>query len=373
MNNKYGFQFYHWHLEPSSRCTLRCPRCPREEMSKNIPWLQKDISIELFKKVFSEEMLKTQVRRITMCGDVGDPIYCKDYLEICRYIKETNPSIHIYTITNGSYKKKEWWQEFGQILNERDTVAFSIDGYDNASNNLYRVNSDWDSIIQGLTTLTAMGRAHVTWATIVFAFNQDHLKTIEELARSSGCDSLQITKSIKFGSRFASYNTDFDTDALEPRPEHVSQTGRYERYSIQLSDRILDNTEYLETNTVLWQQTVNEYSNKYVIPLCLIGNRGLYLNAAGQLYPCSWVAAPHLGRHSPVTGKHLKLEDSLFRKYEHLFDTNTRSLEEIINDPVWEKLFQSWNNKEGSFIECEEKCINKQVQNEIYSVGYLTN
>ena len=45
----------------------------------------------------------------------------------------------------------------------------------------------------------------------------------------------------------------------------------------------------------------------------------------------------------------------------------------IINDPVWEKLFQSWNNKEGSFVECEEKCINRQVQNENYSVGYLTN
>jgi hypothetical protein len=342
-------------------------------MSKDISWLQQEISIELFQKVFSVNMLKNHVKRITMCGDVGDPIYCKDYLEICRYIKETNPDIHIYTITNGSYKKKEWWQELGEILNEQDTVAFSIDGYDNASNNLYRINSDWDSIILGLTTLTAMHRAHVTWATIVFAFNQDRLKEIEDIARSYSCDSLQITKSIKFGSRFESYNTDADTDALEPRPEHVSQSGRYERYSIQLSNRILDNTEYMQTNTVLWQRTVEEYRNKYVIPLCLIGNRGLYLNAAGQLYPCSWVAAPHQGRHSPVTGKHLNLEDSLFRRYEHLFDTNTRTLEEIVNDPIWKKLFESWNKKEGAFIECEEKCINNAVQQETYSVGYLTN
>jgi MoaA/NifB/PqqE/SkfB family radical SAM enzyme len=227
-------------------------------MSKNIPWLQKDISLDLFKKVFSEDLLRTQVQRITMCGDVGDPIYCKDYLEICRYIKETNPDIHIYTITNGSYKKKEWWQEFGEILNERDTVAFSIDGYDNASNNLYRINSDWDSIICGLTTLTAMRRAHVTWAAIVFAFNQDHLSAIEDLARQYGCDSLQITKSIKFGSRFSSYNTENKFDALEPRSEHVSQSGRYERYSIQLSNRILNNTNYIQTNKTLWKKTIEE-------------------------------------------------------------------------------------------------------------------
>jgi hypothetical protein len=218
-----------------------------------------------------------------------------------------------------------------------------------------------------------MRRAHVTWAAIVFAFNQDHLLAIEDLARQYGCDSLQITKSIKFGSRFSSYNTENKFDALEPRSEHVSQSGRYERYSIQLSNRILNNTNYIQTNKTLWKKTIEEYKDNYVIPLCLIGNRGLYLNAAGQIYPCSWVAAPHNGRHSPVTGKHLKLEDSLFRRYEHLFDANTRTLEEIVNDPVWEKLFESWNKKEGSFIECEEKCINSAVKQENYSIGYLTN
>ena len=373
MQNKYGFQFYHWHLEPSSRCTLKCPRCPREEMARDISWLQKDISLELFQKIFTEELLTTQVKRLTMCGDVGDPIYCKDFLDICRYIKQINPKIHIYTITNGSYKKTEWWEEFGNILNERDTVAFSIDGWDHDSNNLDRVNSNWESIINGVTTLTKLKRAQVTWATIVFAFNQDKLKDIELLAKSLGCDNLQITKSIKFGSRFNNYNNGLPKDTLEPRPEFVSQSGRYERHSVQLSDRILDNADYMNTNKIMWQKTLENYKNDYVIPLCLIGNRGLYLNAAGQIYPCSWVAAPHHGRHSPTTGKILKLEDSLFRKYESLFDANLRSLEDIINDPVWEKLFKSWNHREGSFIECEEKCIKTQVEQENYSVGYFTN
>lgn len=373
MQNKYGFQLYHWHLEPSSRCTLRCPRCPREEMGGDIPWLNKDITLELFKKTFTEELLKTQVKRITMCGDVGDPIYCHDYLDICEYIKTTNPDIHIYTITNGSYKKQDWWERFGNILNERDTVAFSIDGYDNDSNNLYRVNSNWDSIITGVSTLTKLKRAYVTWAVIVFAFNQDQLKLIENIARDLGCDSLQVTKSIKFGSRFDSYNTTDVTDELEPRPEFVSQSGRYERYSVQLSNRQFNNTDYMQTNLIQWKNTVNTYKDDYVIPLCLVGNRGLYLNAAGQLYPCSWVAAPHKGRQSPITNKTLKLEDSLFRKHEDLFNLHNRSLEEVLNDPIWEKLFDSWHKKEDAFIECEEKCNNCAVSQENYSVGYLTN
>lgn len=373
MKNKYGFQFYHWHIEPSSKCAVKCPRCPRTEMPKDIPWLQKELTLDLFKKCFSEELLKTQVQRLTMCGDVGDPIYCKDYLAICRYVKETNPNIHIYTITNGSYKKKEWWEEFRELSNERDTIAFSIDGYDNASNNLYRVNSNWDSIIEGLTTVTTNKKAHVTWATIAFSFNQDHLQRIQDMAKAYGCDSLQITKSIKFGSRFGTYNTDDNYDSLEPRSEFISKSGRYERYSIPLSDRVLNNHDYIETNKKKWIEIVNEYKDDYVIPLCMIGNRGLYLNADGQIYPCSWVAAPYYERESFITGKKIKGQDSLFRKYADLMNIKSRTLEEIVNDDIWGKLFNSFKSPDKAFIECEEKCNKCSVSDESYSVGYLTN
>jgi hypothetical protein len=94
------------------------------------------MSLNFVKKFFTEEMLRTQVKRVTMCGDVGDPIYCKEYIEICRYIKTINPDIHIFTITNGSHKKPSWWTELAGVLDHRDTINFSIDGYDNASNNL---------------------------------------------------------------------------------------------------------------------------------------------------------------------------------------------------------------------------------------------
>lgn len=373
MYNPYGFQFYHWHIEPSSKCPVRCPRCPRTEMAKEIPWMQKQLSLELFKKAFTEDLLKNEVKRITMCGDVGDPIYCREYIEICDYIKSTNPDIHLYTITNGSYMKESWWRDFGSVLNDKDTVAFSIDGYDNASNNKYRVNSDWDSIITGMTTLTQMKKAYITWATIIFKFNQDHLDTIQKLATDHGCDTLQLTKSIKFGSRFEVYNTDANYDDLEPRTEHISQSGRYERTSIVLSDRVKNNDDYLNHNKMMFEKVRQEYKDEYIIPLCKIGNRGLYLNADGQIYPCSWVAAPYRERRSPITGKHILGPDSMFRKYDHLMDLKSRTLEEIISDPVWEKLFGSFRNKDKAFIECEEKCNNCVVDDVNYSVGYLTN
>ena len=149
-----NWQYYHWHLEPSAVCAVKCPRCPRVE-HPDTPWLNKNMTLEFVKKFFTENMLKNHVRRVTMCGDVGDPIYCKEYIDICRYIKQINPDIHIFTITNGSHKKPEWWAELASVLNERDTINFSIDGYDNATNNLYRVNSNFDSIINGKHWLEA--------------------------------------------------------------------------------------------------------------------------------------------------------------------------------------------------------------------------
>ena len=173
-----NWQFYHWHLEPSAVCTVRCPRCPRVE-HPDTPWLNKNMTLDFVKKFFTEEMLLNQVKRVTMCGDVGDPIYCKEYIEICRYIKSVNPDIHIFTITNGSYKKPEWWRELALVLNDRDTINFSVDGYDNTSNNLYRVNSNFESIMQGIKTVRETNKdVFLVWATIIFSFNQDYLDNI---------------------------------------------------------------------------------------------------------------------------------------------------------------------------------------------------
>ena len=64
-------------------------------------------------------------------------------------------------VTNGSHKKLSWWIELGKILDQHDSVHFSIDGYDNVSNNQYRVNSDYNSIIAGLQTLRTISHCQI--------------------------------------------------------------------------------------------------------------------------------------------------------------------------------------------------------------------
>jgi len=363
---KYPWQLYHWHFEVSGKCTLKCPRCPRNDTDP-VPWINKELTLDFFKKTLSPELLKNTVKRITMCGDIGDPIYASEYIDIVNYIKTHNDKIHVYTITNGSYRKESWWRDFAKVSNEYDTVNFSIDGYDDASNNLYRIGSNWDSIMQGMSIM-CNSPAFVYWATIMFSFNQDHIDKIKNQAIAIGCDGLQLTYSTKFGSKYGeAYGG--QTDPLEPRLEFISKTHRYERYFTNLSGRSQKNDEYLNQNKLLFLEKKELY-NKFITPMCSIGNRGIYVSADGVLHPCSWVSFPYVSMSTSRKTIHFK--DSFHQIYRDKLNLNLRTLEEVLNDKIWANLFDSFNDPNKAWVECEQKCGCSLV-NEDYAVGWLTN
>ena len=318
--------------------------------------------------MLSPDLLKNTVQRITMCGDIGDPIYASEYLEIVDYIKTHNDKIHVYTITNGSYRKQDWWKEFAKISNEYDTINFSVDGYDDQTNNLYRVGSDWDSIMSGMNIMCQHSLAFVYWAVILFQFNQDHVDRIEQQARSIGCDGLQLTYSTKFGSKYGSAYGGTN-DELEPRIEFVSKTHRYERYFRQLSNRVVPNQNYLEHNKNKYFE-IKQKHNNFITPMCEIGNRGLYVSADGILHPCSWVSYPYTSMHTDR--KTIFFKDSFHQVHRNALSLKTRPLDEVLNDPIWDKLFRTFDSPQSAWVECEQKCNCNLVDQE-YAIGWLTN
>ena len=279
-----------------------------------------------------------------MCGDVGDPIYCKEYLAIIRYIKEHNPKIHVYTITNGSYKTPSWWREFASISNQYDPINFSVDGYNQSSNNLYRVNSSFDSIMTGMGIMCRESSCYVNWAMIVFKFNEDHIDTMKDIARAQGCDGFQITKSTKFNSKYGNP----EPDDLEPSEDNISSSNRYEREYINLRNRRLDNTEYMLYNQEKYEEVREEYGG-FIMPMCLIGNRGLFVNAAGTLHPCSWVSYPYTKLSNKR--KTIEYKNSFYAEYREQLNVIDRGLEDVLNDPAWDKLFRTFNDPDKAWVE----------------------
>ena len=324
---------WHFHIEISSKCTLRCPRCARQEVPDGL--VNTELDLEFFKRNFTPAFVRDNVEKITFCGDDGDPIYAHDLIPVIRYIKSIRP-VEIVIVTNGSHKKLTWWTQLGALLDSNDSVHFSIDGYDNASNNQYRVNSDYDSIIDGLQALRSMSACQIVWAAIAFKFNEHHIDTMKKHAHQLGVDRFQLTKSTKFGSVYPSYGVD---DPLQPGVRVVSSTHRFEREVTVLSEAGGWNAIPF-TNIQLFNQTK---SRNGITPLCEIGNKGLYIDARGRLFPCCWVA----NRYN---------HNSDWQQLSNNFNLNTRTLTDVLADKFWDNEFQTFK-----WQECQTKCSSALV------------
>jgi MoaA/NifB/PqqE/SkfB family radical SAM enzyme len=291
------------HIEVSSKCTLKCPRCPRTELAPEA--LNQEFSLSDFTTAFPASQL-ANIKKILFCGDIGDPIYATDFLEIIKYIKQ-NSSTDVSVVTNGSYKKPAWWQELGQYLNHHDTVVFSVDGWDQDSNNLYRVNSNWNSIIAAIKTLKAASNCRVKWSAIYFNFNETRMDEIQQIAQSLGCDEFQTVRSSKFNGRYA-------VDGVDPLIP-VSPDNR--------SDGV-----YVMSPIILKRPpkavVVSQPDKDHEWARCLKWEKELFINVDGLVFPCPWFNSGYQ-------------TNDFVQKYRDRLNVKTRSLEQVLNDDLWDE------------------------------------
>ena len=330
--NLHNWPLDHWHIEICSKCTLKCPRCTRQEVPNGLT--NTDLKLDWFKDNFNDEILH-ECKKITFCGDDGDPIYAKNLIEIISWIRSKNKNIQFVIVTNGSYKTTKWWNKLGNILNETDHIHFSLDGWNQESNNQYRINCNWDSIIKGIETLKS-SKVYKTWAAIAFKFNEDKLDHMESMAKKLGFDNFQLTLSTKFGSNYQAYSI---KDPLEPSSKFVAK-GRFTRTSTQLTNR-----KWIDKTTDIFTQRYKKTDVRVhsIIPLCMIGNKGLYINAEGKFYPCCW------------TGLRYQHNKNIFS----YINNDNKSLGDILDDPMWGKLFLDMKMGSAPY-ECHEKCSAKK-------------
>jgi MoaA/NifB/PqqE/SkfB family radical SAM enzyme len=303
--------------------------------------LNRQLTLRFFTDQIGTDVIE-KVKKITFCGNDGDPIYCREFLEICAWLKNVNPQLHLVIITNGSYKSIEWWQELGRTLNHRDEINWSIDGWDQPSNEQYRVNCQWNSMMSGMKSFIDTNQTtYRVWATIGFRFNQHHLSDIKHLAKISGMDAWQLTKSTKFGSHYPkAYGTN---DPLCPEStDLISSSHRFERILEDLTGRVRPSDVLKE---IFWQRAQDLDKQKQYSGICFIGNKGVFLNSQGEFYPCCWTANRYPHNH--------EWHDRARKR----FNLNNQKFSNIINDEFWSTDFLKFDSHE-----CRTKCTNLKLK-----------
>jgi MoaA/NifB/PqqE/SkfB family radical SAM enzyme len=196
------------HIEPSSRCTLACPQCPRTISIDSITI--EDCGIE------STVKLAKGKKHFFMCGNHGDPIYHPKFHELIYSIRETYPDMSIGMHTNGAFRSVNWWKKTANILDHRDNIIFSIDGLP-SNNHLYRVNSRWETVENGIRTLVECNPdIKIIWKWILFKYNQYDIDAGIELARTLGFHGFRVVKSIRYEDE-DSFTPSIDWQEIESR------------------------------------------------------------------------------------------------------------------------------------------------------------
>ena len=180
------------------------------------------------------------------------------------------------------------------------------------------------------STNTVLLEGHHLDGSIAFKFNEHHIDTMKKVAEQLGVDRFQLTKSTKFGSVYASYGVD---DPLEPSVKFVSSSHRFEREVTALTETS-EWTKIPLTNNQLFNQT---QSRNGITPLCEIGNKGLYIDARGRLFPCCWVA----NRYN---------HNSDWQQLANNFDLNTKTLTDVLADNFWANKFQTFKWQEYIYL-----------------------
>ena len=272
---------------------------------------------------FPPSMLAS-MKSFLFCGDVGDPIYATEFLEIIAYLKRNEILVKI--VTNGSYKSVDWWDRLGHMLTNADSVTFSVDGWDQASNELYRVNSNFDSIVTGIKSLRAASECKIIWSYIVFNFNEHHSIKIKDLAKSLGVDEFVEVHSTKFDGRYA-------VNGVDPlRPEVVIGESSYHKKRDKLSDRRL-------TIEIVKQKAAHSWAK------CLNWKKEMFINVDGLVFPCPWFNSGYQ-------------QNDFVEKYRDRLSIKTRPLSDILADPLWEEFL---TRLELFPLEvCSIKCKNDQ-------------
>jgi MoaA/NifB/PqqE/SkfB family radical SAM enzyme len=261
------------HLELTTRCILACPACPRttwHDITRR-PVAKSDLDINALEK-FLDCNEGRQIKTLLLCGDYGDPIYYPGLFDL---ISRFRQQVNFQIITNGSRQSVVFWEKLSDHLTKDDTVIFSIDGLE-STNHLYRINSDWASIMQGLDIMSRSS-AQLHWKTIVFNFNYDKLEEIKTFAESKGA-TFHAEKTHRFGKQ-----------ELAPP---------------------LD--EFIENNHLFQKEFVTNHQIE-IEPRC--EQDAAVITADGYFFPCDWIRNPQTLYKSQLWKQKTRWLDKL--KIEH--------------------------------------------------------
>ena len=302
------------HLEVTSKCQASCPMCARNIQGGLLnPFLElHEITHDQFINWFDISFIK-QLDKLYMCGNYGDPIVAKDTLKIFEYIRQYNQTIQLSMNTNGSARSSNFWQSLAEL---NVSVRFGIDGLTD-THSRYRINTDWDKIINNATTFINAG-GYAVWDMLVFEHNQHQVDSCKELSNRLG-----------FKEFYHKHTSRFRDNKLQVIDFYGKQVD-----VLYPTDKSLEHKSKVNTNSkVIKCKSKNEKS--------------IYVGANGNVTLCCWTDLEYIHHNHPS-------RIDFVTRLPATPNLHTKSLSDIMDSSFFIDIENTWNT--DPLLECSKQC-----------------
>jgi MoaA/NifB/PqqE/SkfB family radical SAM enzyme len=315
------------HLEITNKCNASCPQCSRSDSGGPVnPLLPlTELSFADVQKIFPTDFI-CQLKMLLVCGNYGDAIVAEDTLQICRFFRQTNPSILIGFHTNGSARTSDWWQELASIVSP-GYVRFGIDGLAD-TNHLYRRGTNWKTLMRNVEAFIEAG-GHAEWDFIMFEHNEHQVEEARALSKSMGFEKFLVKRTNRFFDHaglegFHSSTPVKNRDGAITGHLHVPSDDDRQNPSFVAAESL--KRKYGSLRTFFADSEIS----------CRVAPEGsIYVSATGHVVPCCW-----LGTHAHRQ-EFNSSNDVFLRGIEALggmerLDARLHSIKDIVDGPIFQ-------------------------------------
>jgi len=176
-------------LEPTSRCNLRCPMCPRQLFPTKRP--EQDMDIADYKKIITELSCTAMVLAL---WNYGEPFLHDDIFEMIAFAKSKDMGVVLST--NATILNDE---KINLLLNSGlDYLIISLDGASKEIYEQYRMGAKFDVTIRNIKMLIARreelgkGAPFVNLQYLVMKENEHEIENLKQLARQLNVDRVSL-------------------------------------------------------------------------------------------------------------------------------------------------------------------------------------
>ncbi|MCX6353704.1 MAG: radical SAM protein [Candidatus Aureabacteria bacterium] len=250
---------YFLKIDPTNRCTLRCPLCPRligdRHFKAKGPIKYGDLPFSTFKKIIDE--LKDYLFTVILYG-MGEPFLAADILEMVEYATKNNIGVRISSNLN-DFRREDAER---LVLSGLEHLSFALDGLDQETYATFRVGGDFNRVVANVSSiLDARKRLRsktpfMEWQFLVMKHTVHQIPAARRMAREMGIDSISFVPVGNIDPR--------RKDLLE---KWVPAESRYVRYDINSG---IDARLKRKRNRCSWLY------------------RGVFVNWDGWVWPCCY-------------------------------------------------------------------------------------